>query len=318
MTKSNHFKNLNNDFSEAKGLFAKFIISMKLFYYFFQRPPAHLFLKEKLKSEISKDPVFNKIDRLLLDEGGMFKNHAYKICDRFYSLRNSTILVPGVGYGKNLFQLAAFRPKLIVTFDLYEYKDEWDFVSQKIFKEFGVKVLFFKGDFESIPKIYENQFDFIIFDAVLEHVRDLSKFMDFSRKFLKRNGIFYASFGPIWYGPNGDHLNWGKDKLFGHLLLNEKEYQKKFNEVFNNSSINDSCEGHFLVKEKLFSHLKAREYLEICSKAGFQKLLFFAKISTLASSFLKKHPEINNLLDKKGFPQFDRFCSGFYLWTRLK
>lgn len=311
-----HSQNLNKDFSEAKGSFVKFIISAKLFYYFFQRPLTHLIIKEKLK--LDRDPIFNKIDRFLLDEGGMFKNYVYKICNRFHPLRNSTILVPGVGYGKNLFQLAAFRPKLIVAFDLYKYKNEWDFVSQKIFKEFGVKVLIFKGDFESIPKIYESQFDFIISDAVLEHVRDLSKFMEFSRKFLKRNGIFYAAFGPIWYGPNGDHLNWGKDKLFNHLLLNEKEYQKKFNEVFNNSCINDSCEGYFLVKEKLFSYLKAKEYLEICLKAGFQKLSLFAKISTLAFSFLNRHPEINDSLNEKGFPQFDRFCRGFYLWMRLQ
>lgn len=316
MTESNHFKNLNKDLSGTKDLPTKTVISLKLLYYFFQRPLTHFFLKKKLKSELSGDFIFDKIDRFLLDEGGMFKNYAYKIGNRFYPLRNSTILVPGVGYGKNLFQLAAFRPKMIVAFDLYEYKDEWGFISQKIFKEFGVKVLFFKGDFESIPKIYENLFDFIISDAVLEHVRDLLKFMELSRKFLKKNGIFYASFGPIWYGPSGDHLNWGKDKLFDHLLLNEKEYQKKFKEASDDSCINDSCEGHFLVKEKLFSHLRAEEYLSILDKTGFKELLLWAKISSPAINLFKNNQDLYQILDEKGMPKFDRFCSGLYLWSR--
>lgn len=318
MKESKNLKNLNKDFSETKNLLAKTAISLKLFYYFFQRPLAHLIIKQKLKLELKGDCVFDKINRFLLNEGGMFKNYAYKICDGFHPIKNSTILVPGAGYGKNLFQLASFRPKLIVAFDLYEYQEEWKFITEKILKEFGVEVLFFKGGFGSIPKIYENQFDFIISDAVLEHIRDFLGFMKSSKKFLKSNGIFYASFGPIWCGPGGDHLDWGKDKLFDHLLLNEEEYQEKFRETFKNYSISDSCEGYFLVKEKLFSRLKVEEYLDILNRTEFKELLLWAKISSSAMNLFRNNQNLHQILNVKGIPKFDRFCSGLYLWSRLK
>jgi len=318
MTELNHSQWLNRDFGEAKDFVVRILIFVKLLYYFFQRPLVHLILREKLKSKLNGDIVFGKIDRFLLDEGGMFKTFVYKICDKFHSLKNSVILVPGVGYGRNLFQLAAFHPKQIVAFDLYEYKNEWDFLSQKIFKEFGTEVLFLKGDFENVPKIYEKQVDFIISDAVLEHIRDLVKFIETARKFLKRKGIFYASFGPIWYGPGGDHLDWGKDRLFDHLILNEKEYQKNFNETFDNSFINDSCEGSFLVKKNLFSRLRAEKYLNILDKAGFKKLLLWTKISSPAINLFKNNQDLYQILDAKGVPKFDRFCSGLYLYSRLK
>ena len=319
MTGSNHFKNLNKDFSETKDLLAQTVIFVKLLYYFFQRPLAHLIIKEELKSKLKGDFVFDKIDRFLLDEGGMFKTYAYKICDRFYSLRNSTILVPGVGYGKNLLQLAVFKPKTIFAFDLYNYDTEWQYVSKLAKKNFGVEIKFFQGDFDVVPKEFLGSFDFIISDAVLEHVKDLNNFAEFSYKFLKPGGIFYASYGPIWYGPGGDHIEWGRGKeMYDHLLLKEEEYKKRFSERFAKLALDnfDSCEGYWMAKEKLFSYLKAEEYLKILYAIGFKKLKTYAKISTGAIETLKKEKDLFKKLDKINAPLFDRFCSGFYLWMK--
>lgn len=312
-----HFKNLNKDFSETKNLFAKIIIFGKLFYYLFQRLFSNFILREKFKKEFGGNIIFNNIDKLLLNEGGMFQQYLYKICDKFSLIKDSAILVPGVGYGKNLFQLAAFRPKIIIAFDLYDYSEEWQFLSKKILEEFGTKVSFFKGDFNVLPKNYFDFFDFIISNAVLEHVRNLEEFIISAKKFLKPSGIFYASFGPIWYGLGGDHIDWGKDKIFNHLILSNKEYQNQFKDRF--KMINpDSCDGTFLVKEKLFSYLKLEDYFKIFEKSGFKKELFFAKISTKAIDFLKKYPDILIKLNLINCPQFDRFCSGAYLWMKLR
>jgi len=307
-----HRQILKNDLKEVKDPWKKLIIQGKLAYYFFQRPIADFFLKKILKKRLKTDEVFKKIDRFLLNQGGTFKTYLYGTCEKFFPIKGSSILVPGIGYGKNLFQLAAFRPKTIVAFDLYEYQKEWDFLKEKIKKEFGSEVVFYKGSFESLPKELENSFDFIISDAVLEHVRDMPAFIKKSKKFLKKGGIFYASFGPIWYGPRGDHLVWGEEKMFDHVTLSEKEYWENFDKKFSVTGV-DSTEPKFMVENKLFSYLRAEEYLEFFSQEGFEKIIFSAKISTRALSLFKKKPELHKLLDENNVPAFDRFCAGLYL-----
>jgi len=312
----NHRKILEKDFKEVGSLSMKLIVSGKLFYYFFQRPIANFVIKKFLKKKLKKDVVFNQIDKFLLNEGGMFKKYIYGICNKFYPLKRSKILVPGIGYGRNLFQLASFQPKLIVCFDIYEYSEEWSFLQKEIYKKFKVPVIFYKGSFEKLPRVLKNSFDFIISDAVLEHVKDLWKFGENSREFLRNQGYFYASFGPLWYGPRGDHIYWGKERIFDHLILSEERYKEKFKQKFYNLEEN-STYGGFMVKNKLFSYLSIKEYFEILSKLGFKKLLTFAKISTEAIFLLKKKKAIRKQLDEKGVPSFDRFCSGIYLWMKL-
>lgn len=312
-----HRKNLEKDLKEASVLFNKIVISGKLLYYFFQRPIANCALNAFLKKRLSGSPIYPQVDTFLLNDGGMFKDYVYKICNKLFPIKNSSILIPGVGYGKNLFQLAAFHPKIIVAFDLFDYSEEWDFLKKIIFKKFQVEVVFLKGDFNTLPLEYKKTFDFIISDAVLEHVENLEPFIQNARSFLKSNGIFYASFGPLWYGPEGDHIFWGKERIFDHLLLTEEEYQQNFKEKFPIVNTN-TTEAAFMLKNKLFSYLFAQQYLEILSSAGFQKILFLAKISTKSIHLLTRKPEIQKLLDQKGVPTFDRYCSGIYLWMKSK
>jgi SAM-dependent methyltransferase len=312
-----HIKILNNDYKEAFSLMKIIKISLKLSYYRFSRTAANFFIKKSLKEYLANDLVFNKIDRFLLNEGGMFKKYAYGLCNQLVKMEDAKILVPGVGYGRNIFQLAAFKPKFILAFDLYEYKEEWKYLSEKLNK-MGIEIIFIKGDFDNLPTKYQNSFDLIISDAVLEHVKNLPEFLKKSKSFLKKDGLFYASFGPIWYGPGGDHIDWGKGRKYDHLLLSEAEYQKQFQERFENKQFCeiDSCEGKWMVEKKLFSYLKAEDYLKIFKAVGFRKNLLFAKISTEAFSLLKSDKNLWRKLNQINAPFFDRFCSGFYLWMK--
>ncbi|MBI5401670.1 class I SAM-dependent methyltransferase [Candidatus Wolfebacteria bacterium] len=314
--KQNHFQTLLKDFNESQTGLSSLIIKAKLVYYFFKRPIGDFILRWRLKNIINSPPVKN-FDRFLLDEGGMFKDYSYYLCNKIHFIKDSAILVAGTGYGKNLFQLARRKPKVIVAFDLYEYREEWEYLIKKIKESFGVDVLFFKGDFSAVPQKYYNYFDFIISDAVLEHVKNLGDFMENSRKFLKKDGIFYASFGPLWYGPGGDHITLKDGGIYNHLILSSVEYKKRFSDSFGKID-NDSCEGAFLVKEKLFSYLKVSDYFDIFQKTGFEKISAYAKISKSALFLLDSNKSLASVLDKNNVPKFDRFCSGIYLWMKLK
>ena len=311
-----HFEILKSDMDESCALLAGLYINAKLFYYTFQRPVSHFFLKRYLVKHLNKETVFNSIDGFLLNEGGMFKKHVYKMCGNYGPLRDSIVCVPGIGYGKSLFQLAAFKPKRIVAFDLYEYPEEWKFIEKIIKDKFDVDVVFHKGSLCDIAEKYKDYFDFVITDEVLEHVCDLKSFADDIKSVLKNYGIFYAGFGPIWYGPNGDHIHLGKGRIYDHLLLPEEEYRENLDKRSKNIE-QDSTEGVFIAKNKLLSFLPADSYIDMLSGAGFEKLCAFAKISTEAVSLLRKKPEMHVYLDNKNAPMFDRFCSGLYLWMRV-
>jgi len=62
----------------------------------------------------------------------------------------------------------------------------------------------------------------------------------------------------------------------------------------------------------------AEKYLNILDKAGFKKLLLWTKISSPAINLFKNNQDLYQILDAKGVPKFDRFCSGLYLYSRLK
>ncbi len=285
---------------------------MKLFFYYVQRPLANLYFKFFLNNILIDDIIYRQLTTCLLNEGGMFKQHVYGICNKIRILKDSVILIPGCGYGHNIFQMAAWKPKKIVAFDLFEYRQEWEYVQKNVQEIFGVQVEFYGGDFSKIPENYSNSFDFIISDAVLEHVKDLPQFLLSSKKFLKKSGIFYASFGPLWYGPGGDHIDWGRGREFDHLILSEETYTHELN-TKNTSPSYDSCDGFYMFKEKLFSYLRIEEYFKIFNKNNFIVLQSFAKISTRAISYIKKNKYD---LDSNKVPLFDRYCSGMYIWMR--
>lgn len=314
-----HRKILEDDLRQATGLQGEFVTKAKEAYYALTRPLWDVRLRGRLRQLGIPESLRKQIDLFLLNDGGMFKEYVYRKCAKLAPLKGAAVLVPGAGFGRNLFQLAAWKPKIIVAFDLYRYDEEWVFLKKKIKDKFGVEVLFYEGGFESLPESLKNSFNFIVSDAVLEHVKNLPDFINQSKIFLKNNGIFYASFGPIWFGPCGDHLDWRGTDIFNHLILPEEDYGRKIKEVFGEPEIGvDSCEGFFLLKEKLFSYLRAEDYFNLFLKAGFQKKIIYVKISSRALELMKGGKPVFEELDRRGFPKFDRLCGGMYFWLKLK
>lgn len=294
----------------------RLLVRAKLAWYAVTRPFWSAHFKKELAPLLKDDPIFRRVDLFLNGDGGMFKSYAYARCARLRPLRGASVLVPGAGYGRNLWQLAAFRPKEIVAFDLYEYPEGWQMVAEEIRAKFGVPITFLKGDFDALPRERLGSFDHVISDAVLEHVPDMAKFAAGSRGFLKPGGVFYASFGPLWYGPSGDHVTWSAERLFDHLLLPEEEYKKQLAARSLAVTQDDSCDPGFMIQKEFFSYQKAHEYLAHLEGAGLNILEMRSKASPEAIALLRARPDIAKALDAKGAPLFDRYSAGLYLWAR--
>ena len=134
---------------------------------------------------------------------------------------------------------------------------------------------------------------------------------------MKKDGNFYASFGPIWYGPGGDHLDWGLEGIFNHLLLDTNEYECNVNSLEEDAN-EDSTKGVFMCKNKQFSYLHANEYLDILKRADFQIDKLWMKSSSIARNFFKCYPEKEAHVELRGSTVFERYCSGMYLWATKK
>lgn len=309
--KEENKKVLKVDLAEAQFSKTYLFIKLKLMYYFFQRIFWSFFLRWSIGANI---PLQFKDLKILRGEGGMFKSWVYFLCHKKKTITGSYVLVPGVGFGHCIFQLAMFRPKKIVAFDVYEYKEEWEYLTKICKEKFGVEASFFKGNFEEM--FTNDSFDWIISDAVLEHVKDLDYFLGSSWKFLKEDGCFFASFGPIWYGPGGDHLDWGSEEsLWDHLILAPAEYEKRFKKKKQRAT-QGTLIGDFLFQGRLFSYLRATEYFEKFKKNRLQFDSGFIKINVTALKILKKNKSLLKLLDAREVPQFDRFVDGFLVWLK--
>lgn len=318
--KPDYFASLRDDLREADDIYARTQIRMKLLYYFLQRKIGNLVARQFLLRGLRDNPVVQSCDLLLINEGGMHKDHVYSLCNKLTPLCDAIVLVPGAGPGRFVFQLARFRPKLIIGFDLYEYKEEWAYVSRILQERFGVESLFLAGGFDVVPAAYINKVDCIISDAVLEHVRDLSAFMQTSYQFLKPDGIFYAGFGPLWFGPGGDHMDWGEDGTYNHLILSPKRYEEMLSareaaKANNQNLVEEYLDAIEMVRTRLFSYLTCQQYLETFDSANFKKIRIFLKVHTKVLK-LARQQTYKEKLDAAGVPLLDRYCSGMYAWLR--
>jgi SAM-dependent methyltransferase len=309
-----HLKDFEKDKKETQDFWRR--ISKYFFediIHFFRNPLGEFIFRKIIYPKEYKEDL-KKIDCFVWNNGGVRIINQYGKLNRTFNLQNKTILIQGCGFGKNLIQLISFKPKKIVCFDLYPYKDEWNYL-KKYANKLGVELIFYVDDMKKIDKEYPNYFDLAISDAVFEHVVNLGLFLKRTNNVLKKKGILYAGFGPLWYGPCGDHVDWGGKRFYNHLILSKKDYRKNINRRLKKL---DKLDDFALFNESHFSYLKVREYLTTLEREGFNKIKILAKINFRAAFFLFNNKKEMEKLEKHSAPLFDRYCSGLYVWMRKK
>lgn len=95
----------------------------------------------------------------------------------------------------------------------------------------------------------DEEFDYIFACNSFEHIQNLELALSEMHRVLKKGGILYSNFGPIWSAPDGHHLDividdvdysFWKSKtlnLFEHLYLSEKELQLKLEKSYEKGTV---------------------------------------------------------------------------------
>ena len=303
-------KNKKN-FKKNKDISLKYYSLDKSFRHFLFskiRDAFDFFLRRNFYKYIYKN-FFKKqkyqIDLVLPSKGFSDQSRKNKL-NNFKNIKNKSILSIGCGNGFDILNWLKFKPKSILAIDILNYSASWRKVKRYALRSNDTKLNFKQIDVLKLNS--SKKFDFIVSDAVFEHLKDFKRVISFCNKILNKDGIIYASYGPLWYNYGGDHFS-GRDKIengFNHILLNKKDYKKYFNKNVGSLDyeIKYKGSGGLLVKKNLFSKLLPNQYMDFYKKNNFQSIFTIVEFCPIGYELLKKNHILKKKIIKK-YPSID-------------
>ncbi|MBD2061871.1 class I SAM-dependent methyltransferase [Funiculus sociatus GB2-A5] len=219
--------------------------------------------------------------------------------DRYLKIQNSRLLVIGCGTAWDFGSYLRFKPKEIVGIDLYNFEGCWQKVQAYVNKAgLQTKVSFHQADIAELNPKNMGEFDIICSDAVFEHCRDLENVLKTLYNLLRRQGVMYASYGPLWYCWNGDHFS-GRDRIeegYNHLLLDPVAYKDYYYTHLRDADFELQNGGRYIELD-LFSKLSSREYFDLYNQVGFRIKSVIVDFHVKANS-LRSTPLFKQLIFK--------------------
>lgn len=228
--------------------------------------------------------------------------------NRFKTIKGSVVLIAGCGSGKDLSSWLSFEPKKIIGVDLFRYDKAWNLIKTNAkLTQPRVEIDFLQSFLESMSQIPDASVDIVSSDAVLEHIKNMPEVLKEFHRILKKDGVFYSTFGPLWYSWGGDHVSGFENVYSGynHLILGADDY-KKYLDQYGQYEHNED-DGRTWINNDLFSRLKPEEYLENLEQQSFSRIFVASIIDPRAIECLKYPPLTAKL---KVYKETDLITSG--------
>lgn len=220
------------------------------------------------------------------------------------------VLVPGCYLGGEDVQFWLRRGvKRLDGVDLNSLAARWRVIVPALKQAYGAEVEFQQAPLERLPFAAET-FDVVATAAVLEHVQNLDAISAETSRVLKRGGLAWHSFGPLYYSFGADHCiaAYGDHAGFDHLLLSEADYEARIHDqAFFDRQPDPNLP--FWARRNQFSFATAREYLD-AFRRYFQIRHVVAKISGPAITFRQHHPQRWSDLVRHGVREEDLLIKG--------
>jgi len=210
---------------------------------------------------------------------------------RHVALTDATILVQGTGTRWDALAWAEMKLRRVITTDLYAFDESWEQIAAECRDRLGITVEFRQAAPENYRFLGSSSIDLCASAAVLEHCRDLQSVLAESMWLLRLGGSFYAAYGPLWYGPGGDHFSdrVGLESIYNHLDLDECAYGAY--EKAHLRPCEDFQSGGRYVELYLFSRLATRGYLAAFEEADIIRDGLVVELSPDVLSYRKRFPE---------------------------
>lgn len=196
---------------------------------------------------------------------------------------------------------------LIKKKNLIEDVMEWHSVDPLNKNEcFDSRYYSYSCDSKELP-FEDNYFDFIFSSNAFHHVHDLRIVFNELYRVLKKEGVLYSSFGPIWSAPDGSHIenlkfgekvyNFWEEQLipdFYHLVYTKQELNSILNNHF--SKAKSKVIVNYVFQSSWINRLPLDDYMDILKNSRF-KVIDMKKIKSRGYDI--KSMNINNPYEKK-------------------
>lgn len=125
----------------------------------------------------------------------------------------------------------------------------------------------------------DNEFDYIFSCNSFEHIYELEIALSEMYRVLKKGGILYSNFGPIWSAPDGHHLDiklenadlsfWKTNTidLFEHLSSSEKEIKFRLEQKYGNEASSKIMKAIF--NSGWINRYNFEKYIDIFVRSDF-------------------------------------------------
>jgi len=239
------------------------------------------------------------IDAIFADQrGNDYEAHRAR-SNKYKNIKDSVVLIIGIGTGRDLESWLKYEPKKIIAIDYFNYKRAWDMRTEQYKNKYSTEVEFIQTDILNMQMIKDRSVDIIGSDAVFEHINKFDDAITELYRVLKKDGVLYATFGPLYYSWGGDHIS-GKDRLidgYNHIKLPKVEYEA-YLDGFGNFEHSEE-DGRTWITSNLFSYLKPKEYIEKIENVGFSKKYASVILEQRAIEFKKEFYKEFTLLEEE-------------------
>lgn len=256
-------------------------------------PPYLLAINKILNNRYAEQMPF-AVDQWYWNSRGMLRSRLHKQAIQLgQGVAGKRVLVVGCGKGADTCLWLNQAPALLVGVDYLNYREHWAGLLQHYRSE-KTEIQFFQENIKTFQS--EGKFDFIVSDAVFEHLYEFEACLKNMVRILAPGGIIYAAFGPLWSTWGGDHIS-GYDELrsgFNHLILSREEHERYLESAGPFATEED--DGRTWIKENLFSYLRFDQYVECLEKQKLQRLFCGVEISSEAVKCLNLNLNVKEKL----------------------
>lgn len=165
---------------------------------------------------------------------------------RLVDLSRSDVLVVGCGRGEELRLWERQEPRSLTAVDYTARADAWRTHADVRFAGMDARALAFA----------DGSFDLVASTALFEHVDRVEDAAREMARVLRRGGLVFANFGPLYHTYGGAHF----DGAYEHLWMDDGDLERYLATRGIPSEMED---GLTWLRNGMFSRLRYREYVEI-------------------------------------------------------
>ena len=256
-------------------------------------------------SYVSRHAAFLKpdsFDQVFFDNRGNHPTQHIRTTRRLAQIVGASVLAMGCRDGQESLLWLRHGARSVTGMDYNPRTAAWKRLGER-----GLPVRFLASDARRLP-FDDDAFDIVSSASLLEHVRHPGDAIAEMHRVVKREGLVFSIFGPLYFTAGGAHY----EGAYEHLLLSRAEFTawiKARNRPFER----EECLSYF--DADMFSYWTSDQYLREFRK---HELLHTAVlVSPAARRFRREHPGSWARL-KATYPERDLLISGLAFWSRKR